>query len=384
MLITGCGGNGSETVDYKYGRRTGAGYAQSLNGTLIFSELFEQRGYSVTSRKRVTPKMGGADVVIWFPDTHGPPDPEAIEFLYRWLNDSPSRVLVYVGRDYDAEVAYWQFCQQNADQESMAETNRKFAEAKVRELSRNASIPDDITLDDIDFKKLDKPKTIDTYEGPWVDDEFELNQPVTIHQYLDTNVAPPTNYYDKSPIHQTLLTSGSIPIVTIYESASQSSSKVILVSNASFLLNYALVDRQNRELAMKLVDTIEDENKKFGYYSAFYDGNGKVVFLESGPNGPMVSENEHEETKSIWNWIKVKPFHFVIPHLIVFAVVACCYLFPIFGRAKKLKTDSPFDFGKHVSAYGDMLEKTGNSAYARRLIDAYRNRKTRARVSHEK
>ena len=381
VLLAGCG-TSQNTVDYGYGKKSGSGFANSLNGTRVFAKMFEKREYRVESRPIVTPTMGEADTVVWFPNHLSPPKKEVIDKLKIWLEAEPNRVLVYVGRDYDAEVPYWTESLKKAKPDQVDKFRRRYAIAKARELERVGKIPNSTIFEDIRFNRLASPQTINAYQGPLADGAITLDEPITIRQTLSwagTTENDPYSGMDGTP--QELLSAGELPLVTAIPTGFYGESRIILVSNGSFLLNYPLAKPQNRQLAVNLLNEIDSFNVNYNYNFFGTSSNRKVIFLESNPE---VRESEQpERAKTLWDWIQIAPFNFVIPHLAVLSVIACCYLFPIFGRPKRSDQDSPHDFGKHITAYADMLKKTGNRQYAQQMIDTYRNQKNRARVHHE-
>ena len=71
--------------------------------------------------------------------------------------------------------------------------------------------------------------------------------------------------------------------------------EIIVVSNGSFLVNYALVDQDNRRLAAKLIDQCS---------------NGEVLFLESGNEGIKVSDTDTVNHNS-WAWVAQPPLRYI-------------------------------------------------------------------------
>ena len=183
LFLVGCG-TSQNTVDYGYGKKSGAGFANSLNGTRVFAKMFENRGYRVESRPTVTPTMGEADTVVWFPNHYHPPKKEVVDTLQKWLDAEPNRVLVYVGRDYDAEVPYWSESLKKAKPDQVDKFRRRYAIAKARELRRVGTIPTSTIFENIRFTELANPQTINAYQGPLADGAITLDQPITIRQTL--------------------------------------------------------------------------------------------------------------------------------------------------------------------------------------------------------
>jgi hypothetical protein len=51
--------------------------------------------------------------------------------------------------------------------------------------------------------------------------------------------------------------------------------------------------------------------------------------------------------------------------------LACVALFPVFGHPRELSSQSSTDFGQHVEALGELLEQTGDRAYAEQRLRTY-------------
>ena len=47
-------------------------------------------------------------MIVWAPDRFGVPTDSEIEYFESWLDRGAGRTLVFIGRDYDASIEYWQ------------------------------------------------------------------------------------------------------------------------------------------------------------------------------------------------------------------------------------------------------------------------------------
>ena len=99
-----------ERLPTAYGQRRGGEAARSVNGTAVLAEMFRKSGHRVTTTSRFSPRLNKFDVIVWVPDDFGPPDKEHRDYLEQWLNSDPyrTRTVVYVGRDYNAALDYWE------------------------------------------------------------------------------------------------------------------------------------------------------------------------------------------------------------------------------------------------------------------------------------
>ncbi len=135
-------------------------------------------------------------------------------------------------------------------------------------------------------------------------------------------------------------------------------SQVIVVTNGAFLLNLGLVNREHRKLAARLV--------------AECGPPGNVAFLESGPTGLAVLDKEPQNTMpSGMGLFTIYPLNILLLHLIGFGLLFCFTAWPIFGRAKRLPTATVSDFGAHVEAVGELLERTRDRKTARLIFENY-------------
>jgi hypothetical protein len=130
-------------------------------------------------------------------------------------------------------------------------------------------------------------------------------------------------------------------------------SRIVVVNNGSWLLNVPLVNHQHRQLAGRLV---RDRGQ-----------GGEVVFLESGVGGPSVAATgprRHHGLEAFTVW----PINVILLHLTASGILYCFSVFPVFGRAKRLPARDNSDFGRHITALGELLARTGDEDFARRQI----------------
>lgn len=137
-------------------------------------------------------------------------------------------------------------------------------------------------------------------------------------------------------------------------------SRLIVVTNGSFLLNLPLVNHEHRKLAGRLIDEVGKPKQT-------------VVFLESRAGGPPIVANDPSpsvptglEIFNLW------PTSWILLHLVVVGILLCFSRYPIFGLPRDLPPEAPSDFGKHVEALGELLSRSGDTAYATARILHYR------------
>lgn len=342
-----------------YGRRMGSEHRTSVNGTVVLSEMFRQSGRSVTSIERISPKLEKYQTIVWFPNDFDVPTVEQREQLELWLSNSRAsnakRTLVYAGRDYDAATAYWTKVLPDAPANQKEEIKHKLAEAKSKFAESRARMPKNayakwfVTRDG-------KVRKVTTLEGDWADGI----QATEVDISLNTRLAEPTEKdrpkgnSDVLPDFEPLLTSEGEAIVTRVTDTAWFGGEVIVVSNGSMLLNYPLINHENRKLAGKLI--------------AECDPNGAVAFLESERGGPPIEKKSNEKPNAAWPF----PMNAIVFHLVMLSLVYCLARSAIFGRARELPADSPSDFGKHIAALGKLMQRTKDQAYAYARLQQYR------------
>ncbi len=281
-----------------------------------------------------------ADCIVWFPDDFQPPPEPVREWLERWLADQPGRTLIYVGRDFDAAPFYWKTIQADAPQDQRAEIARRLTAARVDYQTARKNLPKDERCDWFAYDSQPPARQVRTLQGD--PDWLEGIDPAKLEIELGCRLVPVTDM-------EVLLESEGDALVTIQQS---DGSQLIVVTNGSFLLNLPLVNREHRKLAGKLIEQVGEPGQM-------------VVFLESGPHGPSIRQDDASqgpptglEVFNLW------PTNWILLHLAIVGILFCFSRYPIFGRARELEPENTADFGKHVQAMADLLEKTRDSGYA--------------------
>jgi len=366
LALTGCG---EQTIDTEYGSTSGL----SVNGTGAFADLFKQAGHSVSNWKYLSPYLGKADTIVWFPDDFNAPSEEICEWLDNWLRERPGRTLIYVGRDYDAAPSYWRQIKPLAPAELRAEIDRRKSLAEG-DIQAERTFP--LTTQECPWFKVEdsKPRRATTLAGPWADGvdpakaEIELNRqlvPLTSEEELLTTK-------DETLISRAVYEAGNWKTWDIdlgeweepdYEQWNEDgqqgdSSQLIIVSNGSFLLNLPLVNHENRKIAARLVAETGQP--------------GMVVFLKSDMYGPDIrSDDPQVAAPSGLEVFGVWPLNFALLHLAALGIIFCFARAPLFGQARDPQERTMSDFGQHVSALGELLQATRDEAYASGRLQYY-------------
>jgi hypothetical protein len=139
-------------------------------------------------------------------------------------------------------------------------------------------------------------------------------------------------------------------IVSRWRAPYWDSSQVLFVVNGSFTLNLPLVNHENRKLAGRLVAEVGRKRN--------------VVFLESGPGGPLIDPPPVDN--SIWTLFEAWPLGAILLQLAVVGVMFGFVRWPIFGRPKQPPPPVTSDFSEHVEAVGKLIARTKD----RSLLDS--------------
>ena len=351
----------SEQLDATYGRRRGRPGGASVNGTAVFAQMFNQAGFRVTSHRFLSPRMEQHEVIVWAPDDFGLPDRATVTFLEDWLQQSPSRTLIYLGRDYDAEQDYWARLSVGAPPEQAVEILRRLARARATHASARARMPREADSDWFRMRRAAEPRTIGSGAGQdaVLRGRWQATDPVPADQIalrLHARLEPPA---PDSPYRtETLLAADQDLLAYRLTRDEWPDGQLLVVANGSFLLNLPLVEPGHRRWAQQLIRDC---------------GAGRsVAFLESGPGGPPVLLQEPRDQyptglEAFTTW----PLGAILWHFLAWGIVFLFARLKIFGRPQQLPPEPLADFGQHVDALGELLASTGDESYARRERDRY-------------
>jgi hypothetical protein len=364
LVSVGCG---RQELDHTYGRRRGALGGASVNGTAVLAGMFQQAGYKVRTWRRLSPKLEECETIVWAPDCFAPPAVEERQYLERWLAKEPSRTLVYIGRDYDAAIDYWEKVQPQAPPQQKMEVFRRLANARSEHEANRARIPEKDACDWFTIQR-DAPRIrVEVLVGPWCEGidveqtEIEIRARLKRpnNEEIKTYRRREGNDWSGTPRFQALLTTkDDVDLVTRVTRGDWRDGQILVVANGSFLLNLPLVNHEHRKLADRLVASCGPP--------------GKAVFLETGPDGPLILDQEPNANAPSGFEVLVKwPIGVIALHLIILGTTLCFAFFPIFGRPKDIRDELRSDFGRHVEALGELLESTHDPQYATARIRYY-------------
>jgi len=341
LLLVASAGCRSERIDTVYGQRSGPGASTSVNGTAVLGEMFEQAGHSVFSWRTLSPRLlERTDCIVWFPGDFRPPSQAVCKCLEEWLGDAPGRTLIYVGRDFDAAPRYWEKIEPQAPPEQRAEVARRLAQARGNFQTRRRIMPDLEVHPWFTVEGRYEPRQVRSLGGEpaWL----QSVDAAKLEVELFGRIIP-------SGWATVLLESQSDALLTREQFRD---SQLFVVANGSFLLNLPLVNHEHRKLAGKLIDQVGPPGKT-------------VVFLESGPDGPsLVAEDLAERAPTGLEILVAHPIYWVFIQFAIVGVMFCFARWPIFGVPRELEPQGTSDFGKHIEALGDLLQRSRDRTYA--------------------
>lgn len=352
-LLAGCR---QPDLNTQYGKIAGSAGSDSLNGVAVFADMFVERGFTVKRRQKISPKINRFGTIVWFPDDYSCPSEEAILALNEWLDGDIGRTLIYVGRDYDSRTDYLSDVMESAPVEQKEELMRQIAEGRLLQTRRGDNstffwFDENRTKCDWFEQQPVRRQKASSLSGPLAADLTQQASDVELSTIL-TPAADQAEVWDSRSL---LDADGQRLVVEMTNNYSDFDNPLIVVSNGSFLLNYALVNQGHRQLASNLIDQC-----------ANYEG---VLFLESGPRGIEVSDSDTTNHNN-WAWIAQPPLRYIVPHFLMWGILFCFVFFPIFGRPKRSKKRSTSTFRSHVNAMGKLIAR---SDYPNRAINKIRD-----------
>lgn len=341
VALSGC----SETLDTSYGHIRG----KSINGTGALADMFRARGCEVRTALRRTDELSEwADVIVRFAPYPGPPSRDEARWYSRWLDDNPDRALIYVPRDYDATKEYWSNVLENLPantSENLRKQIKRERDRPERWLELTPKRPKDVA-DATDWFAVNPattpPAPCKTLDGPWAQGIDAKKAAVIVHETL------------KVDAETVLLGCGPKQAIAM-DWTRYNDSRVLVIANASFLLNAALLNAARRPLAEKVVEWAAEEPLH-------------IAFAESA-----FGEDEEAASPSIFSiFERVMSIRWVMIQMLVLGLAACLWRAPRLGRAR---SEPPSDADRpaaHAEALGALMARLRKTSDARAILDAYR------------
>jgi hypothetical protein len=330
-LAVGCSGG----LDTSYGTSSRRYLPTSINGTDVLLGMFADAGHDVSSRRILyTSTVHQIQTFVWFPNDDQAPGDDVCAFFDEWLQSGTGRTLVYVGRSFDAAPLYFRKMIARAPRDEQPTYRR--AEKRSKDADEDADESARLACDWFEIER-GVGHYVNELSGPWAAGVQSAKTEIEM-----TDQLTPTGEAEE------LLAGEGEVIAWRYTGSESHYNQIIVVANGSFLLNVPLVNHEHRKLAGKLIEEV--------------GAPGRVVFLESGPGDPPIDPEGGESplARLFGAW----PLGIILLHSAVLGIIFCFARWPIFGRPKSPPAETITDFGHHVSALGELLERTRDRAYA--------------------
>ncbi len=362
--VIGCGDGKERPLD-NYGA-SNAYNRKSVSGLTVFRELCEQRKLLTNELTSLSERSYRFDAIVWVPKDFRLPNEREIEWFDHWLSQHPGRKLIWVGRDYSPASHYWEKATESSAPEDRRtyRLEQAYAESDF-ELARIQSAPKQKC--EWFEQRLEKNigRRVEKFEGPWANPIDADKSDIYLRGELLPTKDSPSNASrngsrDDLPGIQTLLASSDgSPIVSSISHQYWGNSQLILVANGSVLMNEAITNRGNRQIAERLIDQCSPK--------------GRIGFLSNNGDTKIHLPSDAQDPKG-FEWLRVWPLSLIAIQGLFVGSIALLAMLPIFGRPQRLPSPSTTDFGKHIEALGDLLAQTRDRNYAlQRIADYFRD-----------
>jgi hypothetical protein len=339
-VLAGCA-SGPET-DFSFSQ------GKSLNGTSVLSSALQAEGHEVEAAIRASDEVANwAQGIIRFSPYPGPPDRAEATWYQNWLSDGVDRWLIYVARDFDASLEYWQSIVDqlagNAapEERQEAERARDLAADWVNHLPPKASKPADAAHWFETEKALKPPRVCARLSGRWAMGVDAAAARVWLHEPIHTKDGDVLLAGDDKPI--------------VIDKLLRGGNRLLLIANGSFLLNGALVANGRLPLVRRLFEWIGPDSCQI----ALLEGDSVMEAAATPP--------------TLWDLARrIVSFRWIAAQMGIAALAAALARAPRLGRphdGPDASIDRPAD---HARALGALLARTGSVQTAQELIERYR------------
>ena len=337
---------------------------QSINGNSVFMELCTAGGARCRRTFGLNKQCKKYDCIIWFCSDNQHPGSEAVDWFEDWLNEKPNRTLVFVGRSFEADELYWNRILEVAPETEKFEIRTMIAYAKSRNLDHSSTSLKQM-FSDSKSKGISKEKWFQS-KNESERKSFtitELSGDPKIVSGLDSAKAELKLYGEIEPVgnNTQILLSGNTEedneqkMLIAEKKVGQS--RILLVPSGVFLLNYPLVNQENRKLAGRFIDLLAPRDKRILFLRMGHDLFERIDM--SGPKNPG------------FILLQIWPTCLFFWHLIALGIVVCFWKWPVFGRQRELAPAITADFRQHINAYAELLKDSADVDFAKGQIDKF-------------
>ncbi len=370
---------------------------ESINGYYLFQKMAESKGFEVYNNNNPMLDLlytKDMDAIIWFHNVKDIfsliPKANEVDIYKKWLKEKSGRTLIIVCNGYLADVPFWEKMVSKAPKEHETWANLQLIAARQKEIDYlndfSTILDNGNIMGNIQQKSSIKNDISENYDSNNCPAEWnavkndmkvimrQCHEPL-FHLFpiekvrIETHLSGETYWTEGIEVTQpfrflsrlkpsketkTVLSVGDCPLIC-YRSAEEG--QFYILQSASILLNYPIMEKQNQILASRLLDRIGSGKKKI----LFFDGS--LLYY-------------HQQEKVVNNsktpfFFTTSPFSILFWHLLLLTFLVTLWMFPIFGRPKELPREMKAEFGRHLTAYGDMVARTKKRAWVIRQIEKF-------------
>jgi len=377
-----------DSLPSDYGTRRDLDFESSVNGYSVLADMFVAAGHTVSIRETLSPGLrDSADVIVWPPDSFNVPDKGTIAWMDDWLKEKPDRMLIYIGRDFDAAPGYWRKIREDAPPEALPKIDEELQNAETAFAVARAEMPKSASCDWFRFDNTIKHSEVRSLAGEWSEGidaakvDIELNSRMIPNSGEDLFSFPHEEKHEEKHLaddgtttvetvtEKKLDTLVNCQNITVYRAvtdyrgspgrAKGGTSQLFLVANGSFLVNVQLVNHEHRKLASQLIAAVRGEKKH-------------VVFIGSyDPIPPIRKSGSDESPHTMLDLFDAWPRNAIFIQWGIVIVALCFSRWAIFGLPRDPPPPATSDFGRHVSALGEALALTRDETYAQSRWESY-------------
>lgn len=384
FVLTGCRDSNSPHVDYGNSLTPTA-----LDGLSVIRSFCEQAGHKPHRVLALSERTRNLHAIVWAPKDFETPSEEAIDWFESWLKEKEGRVLIFIGRDFDALSAYWELAASRQPPENQPPLllSRALAETKHNWLRRSEGHRLWCRWFYYDRKTI--PVVRDHWKGDWTSHESLQNAKLTLRDRIlpsdqsnpdlqsklrsaeskededeeakqmvdsldDDAATEPSHSYEYSSL---IATSDGIPFCFRVDHRDWKQSHLIVLSQGELTLNWGAVSPAGRALTPKLFESLPS-----GSHIGFLESSSDPLVLKNTENVPGL---KGIELLTVW------PLNWITLHGAILGIMLIVAGIPIFGRPRQLHAESTQDFGQHVEALGNLLAKTDDRTFAFAVIRDY-------------